>query len=170
MNKMNVKLASIITALFMALPIYAQMRDMGPGPDGPPPEFRDGPRRDFRGHHRHRRPPMCFGDTEFMREKLGLSDKQIELISSINLKYQRLLLENREKLQPQRTRLKQLLLEEKIDLAEIEKILKKISDVEVQIRLNRIKHRIEIEKVLTEEQRKKLREAKADRRGMPDDD
>ena len=104
-----------------------------------------------------------------MKEKIGLSDKQIEIIGEINLKYQKLQLENREELQPQRIKLKRLLLEKKIDLKKIERVLREISNVEVQIRLNRIKHRTEIEKVLTDTQRKKLRDSKPGRQGRPDD-
>ena len=120
------------------------------------------------GHHSRSRGGMCFGNPELMKEKMGLSDKQIKKIEKINLNYQKFFLEKREKLQPKRIKLRKLLLEEKVDLEEVKDILKDMSEVEVDIRIARIKQRIEIEKILTDEQKKKIRQH--NRRGRIDND
>lgn len=118
------------------------------------------------GHRDHHRERMWFGDPEHMKKEIGLSNKQIEKIEEINLKFQKQLLEEREKMQPKRLELRKLLLEEKIDLEKVEKLLKEISEVEAEIRLARIKHRIEIEGLLTEKQKKKMKqEMKKEKKG-----
>ncbi len=56
-----------------------------------------------------------------------------------------------------RDSLKALLLEENVDLGQVRRALKEIADLQVEVRMLRITHRIEIEKVLTADQRAKLR-------------
>ncbi|HOO73006.1 MAG TPA: Spy/CpxP family protein refolding chaperone [Spirochaetota bacterium] len=120
------------------------------------------------GHHGRFRGGMCFGDPEFMKEKMGLSNEQIKEIEKINLKYRKFFLEKKEKLQPKRIKLRKLLLEEKVDLGDVRNILKDMSEIEVDIRIARIKQRIEIEKILTDEQKQKIRQH--NRRGRIDND
>lgn len=155
----SVKRKYIFIALLSAVIISQALPNSWAGPDSPRDDMGmrghgDG---EFRHHHGE---AMCFGDEKFMKEKLSLNEEQIDKIGKINLEFRKLQMEEREKLQPKKIMLRKLLLNETINLREVKKLLKEISDVEVEIRLNRIRHRIEIEKVLTPEQKKKLKQEK----------
>ena len=104
-------------------------------------------------HHKR----MYFGNIEKMKKKLELKDNQIDKISKINRKFKKKLLKHKEVLAPKRIRLKGLLLEEDINLNKVRSLLREISDVKIELRLLRIKHRIEIEKILTPDQKRKHR-------------
>ncbi len=117
------------------------------------------------GNRGHMRGQMCFGDSDRMKKKVGLSDEQIKKIEEINLKFHKQLLEKREQIQPRNLKLRRLLLEKEIDLDDVGELLREVSGLEAEIRLDRIKHRIEIEKLLTEDQKKKMkREMRRDRK------
>ena len=114
------------------------------------------------GHHpregaRPGRMPLC-GDPVFLKEKLRLTDMQIGQVEKINARFKKDLQLLREKLRPMRDLLMQMLLAEKVDLAGVRVMLQNISAVEVEIHLTMIRHRLEIEKVLTDGQKKTLRE------------
>jgi len=136
-----------------------------------------GPRHDDRDHHKgpgHHMDMdddgprgMCFGDPVFMKERLKLTEKQIEEIGEINKNYEKEYLKYRELNAPKKIKLKRLLLEDNVDLKEVKNTLKAISDNNVEIRLLRIRQRLDIEKKLTPEQRNRLRmEKKGHHRGM----
>lgn len=110
-----------------------------------------------RNNGRLDRRPALFGDVKFMKEKLGLSENQISKIEKINLKYRKLFLVYREKLSPKPIKLRLLLLEEKVDLKKVRLLLKEIANLQVEVRMLRIKHRLDLEKILTRDQRKKLK-------------
>lgn len=114
--------------------------------------------------HKYEGPDVCFGDHEYLRERLNITDKQIEKISEINKKYMQELMQYKEKIEPQKIKLKSLLLSENIDLQDIRSTLKKISNLKVEIRFLRIKQRLEIEKILTPSQRERLRNERIERR------
>jgi Spy/CpxP family protein refolding chaperone len=98
-----------------------------------------------------------FGDKERMRAWIKLSDEQIDRISAVNLEYERMLLDYREKLDPLVIKLKKLLLEEQVDLNAVHDYLKKIGDLQVEVRMLRIRQWLDIEKVLTPEQRLRVK-------------
>ncbi len=99
----------------------------------------------------------CYGNQEFMRQKLNLTEDQIKRISDINGKYMGKLLRFRDKLIPGKKRLKRMLLKEKLNFNKIRAVLKEISDIEIEIRLLKIRQRLEIEKVFTPSQRRNLK-------------
>lgn len=101
-----------------------------------------------------------YGDPEVLKKKLGLSDEQVNKISEINLKYKKNLMEHKEKIAPKRIRLQRMLLDENVDLKKVRSLLKEISNLQVEVRMERIKQRLEIEKVLTPSQRTKLRNSR----------
>lgn len=101
---------------------------------------------------------MCYGDPQHMRVNLKLTDKQIEQIGKINLKYRNILIEYRERITPKREMLRKLMVSEKINFNDVRTLLREISDIEVEMRLIKIKHRWEIERVLTNAQRERLRQ------------
>jgi len=101
--------------------------------------------------------PMYFGNLEQMKEVLKLSDKQIEQIGRINQEFRDSMIRLHDKMRPMQLRLKELLLNDSISYVEIRALLIKISEVEVDMRMLRIKQRNEIEKVLTKEQKDRLK-------------
>jgi Spy/CpxP family protein refolding chaperone len=109
------------------------------------------------GEGRGMGPHHFFGDPARMKEDLGLTDEQVSRISAINLEHKKQMLAMREQIEPKRAQLQKLLLDENVDLGQVRQTLKEIADLQVEVRMLRIKHRIEIEKVLTAEQRAKLR-------------
>jgi Spy/CpxP family protein refolding chaperone len=129
-------------------------------------EFMRGPRREMRDNHMRRghgprhEGRMLFGDIERMKERLNLSDKQIDNISKINITFKKSHLEMQEKMSPKKIKLKRLLLEESIDLKKVRALLKELSDLRVEVQMLRIKQRIDIEKQLTKEQRRNLKKFK----------
>lgn len=100
---------------------------------------------------------MFFGDPAIMKEKLGLSDDQVDKISKINLDYKKKLLSIREKIEPKQTKLHGILLGDNVNLKEVRALLEEISALEVEIRMLRINHRMDIEKILTASQKTQLR-------------
>ncbi|MFC1669691.1 Spy/CpxP family protein refolding chaperone, partial [Spirochaetota bacterium] len=153
-----VLLASLVFVSFLSEDIFAkrgreghrEYRKRGHGPHG------QRPCRDCRG--------ICFGNPKFLKDKLNLSDKQLDTIGDINKKYRIKMLDIREKLSPMKFRLKKLLLQDNIDIKKVRNVLEEMAKLKVEIRLLRIKQRVEIEKNLTLEQRKKLRAEKRMRR------
>ncbi|MBP7583602.1 MAG: periplasmic heavy metal sensor [Spirochaetes bacterium] len=135
-----------------ALPAQPCMDGDGPGPRG-----KGGPPR----------APIFFGNPGMMKKQLGLSDDQITRIGEINLRYKKQMLDQREKLAPKEIQLERLLLEDSPDLGNVRKTLREISDVKLEIQMLKVSHRLEIEKVLTREQKSKLREMRPPRRGGP---
>jgi Spy/CpxP family protein refolding chaperone len=102
----------------------------------------------------------CFHDQNYMKDVLGLNAAQIEKIDSINKEYREQISGLTSKIKPLHGELKNIILAEELDLAAAKSILQKISSIEVEMRFMRIKHRNDIEKVLTPEQKKKFRDEK----------
>jgi Spy/CpxP family protein refolding chaperone len=101
---------------------------------------------------------MCYGNIDTMKEVLNLSDGQIERISRINSEFGDALFRLYEKMRPLQTRLRELLLNDINNLNGLRAVLTRISEVEVDIRMTRIRQMIAIEKVLTRAQRDRLRQ------------
>lgn len=165
MNRMSMVQKSMLLLsafLFMATTsVYAQ--GMGPGGrKGDCPRFRDGKGfgpgygRHMRHGRRHRRGPF-FGNIQRMKDHLSLSDAQVSKIEKINLRFKKAHLSLKEKMVPKKIRIRRLLLEENVDLKKVKVLLRNIADVEVELRYLKIRHRVAIEKVLTPDQKRKLR-------------
>ena len=90
----------------------------------------------------------CYGDPEHMKNILKLTDEQITKIGYINGRYKSRLIKYRDKLYSKKQRLRKLLLFKKINFNRLKNILKSISNIEIEIRLIKIKQRLEIEKIL----------------------
>ncbi len=103
-------------------------------------------------------PPMMFGDPARHGKALGLNDTQITQIGDINRKFQKQMLDFRERLTPKRIQLKRMLLEDSVDINQVRGKLREISDITLEIRVLKIQQRLEIEKVLTPAQKARLRE------------
>jgi Spy/CpxP family protein refolding chaperone len=101
---------------------------------------------------------MCYGNIDTMKEVLNLSDGQIGRISRINGEFGDALFKLYEKMRPLQTRLRELLFNDVNNLNEIRVVLTRISEVEVDIRMTRIRQMLAIERVLTRAQRDRLRQ------------
>ena len=105
---------------------------------------------------------MCFGDPAFLRDILGLTEKQIKLISEVNNRFRTEFVNLRVQLRPKKMQLRRLLLAGKIDFEKVRILLTEISTIEdVEIRLIRIRQMKEIEGILSRLQREKLREERS---------
>ncbi len=156
--KKNVLYALAVSAaiLFSVSSLSAQM---GPGKGG---DKRGGPMHGREGFMGGPHGPF-FGDPEEMKAKLKLTDEQVNKISAINLEYKKQFMGFHEKIAPKHIKLRKILLEDNVDLKEVRGLLKEISDLRVETNLLMIQQRLDIEKVLTPEQRTKL---KSEREGM----
>lgn len=145
-------LFTIILASASALQAQPCMPDGGPGRKGP-----GGPR-----------DGIFFGNPGAMKQDLGLTDAQITKIGEINLGFKKQMLDQREKLVPKEIRLERLLLEDTPDLGNVRKALREISDIKLEIQMIKVSHRLEIEKVLTQEQKTRLKGMRKHHRGGPE--
>jgi len=109
-----------------------------------------------RNHIEHGGP--VFGDPARMQKELGLTDEQVKKIADINKSHERQMLDYREKLSPKSIQLKRLLLDETVDMARVRVLVKEIADLRAELQILRIQHRLDIEKVLTPEQKVKMRQ------------
>ena len=99
-----------------------------------------------------------FGDPARMQKDLGLTDEQVKKMADINRSHERKMLDYREKLAPKSIQLKKLLLDDVVDMAKVRSLVKEISDLRAELQILRIQHRLEIEKVLTPEQKAKMKQ------------
>ncbi|MBN2160991.1 MAG: periplasmic heavy metal sensor [Spirochaetes bacterium] len=119
---------------------------------------RQAPARNDRGKmHMMEKGCPIFGDPVWMKKELGLNDDQVKKIAEINKKHQLESLDYREKLAPKNIQLKKLLLEENVNMGKVRALLKEIADIRVEMQVLRIEHRLAIEKVLTADQKEKMR-------------
>jgi Spy/CpxP family protein refolding chaperone len=98
-----------------------------------------------------------FGDPARMQKELGLTDAQVVKIADINKEHRKKMLDYKEKLAPLDIQLKKLLLEDNVDMARVRSLVKDISGIRAELQVLRIQHRLDIEKVLTPEQKAKMR-------------
>ena len=99
-----------------------------------------------------------FGDPARMQKELGLTGEQVKKIAEINKNHQKKMLDYREKLAPKNIQLKKLLLDDNVDIDSVRSLVKEISDLRAELQILRIQHRLEIEKVLTPEQKAKMKQ------------
>ncbi|WP_025180205.1 Spy/CpxP family protein refolding chaperone [Leptospira interrogans] len=101
---------------------------------------------------------LVFGNVDTVRERFALSEKQLDEISKINEKHKKEHLKWLQKISPIEIKLEGLLMEPNVDLVKIRKLLVEIGKYSAEIRINQISHRLAIEKVLTQDQKSKIKE------------
>ncbi|MCD6532039.1 Spy/CpxP family protein refolding chaperone [bacterium] len=101
---------------------------------------------------------FMFGAIERFADEIGLSDDQLDRISSIRTEMQKKIIDLRAKKQKAEIDLRDLMRDPKAKSSEIEKVAQKVIDLESQIKLNRIETGLKIRDVLTPEQREKVLE------------
>lgn len=148
----------IISSLLLILSLFGILarRSIIPGPDFlglKNHNMYQDHRRMMRGHRMGRN----FCTPGFMRNTLNLDEGQIEKIEKFNRKFDREYAAYNEKIRPQRKRLRQLLSRKSSDdFNEIRKLLEEISEVNIELRMIRIRQGVEISKILSHEQMKEL--------------
>lgn len=147
----SIFMAGILFALPVSQKLMAQHMGRGMGP---------------RHGGQHNRKGPLFGDTQFLKDKLNLSEKQIQKIQSVNASVQSKLSRLRGEIRPLRRELGRHIRGGGIDLKWVREQLVKISKLETEIRYTMIAHKAKIEAVLSKEQRKQLqRERRSRMRG-----
>ncbi|HOT46848.1 MAG TPA: Spy/CpxP family protein refolding chaperone [Spirochaetota bacterium] len=142
----------IMTAAIMALCAQPLLFAQGGGKKGEGPG--KGEKKQMMMEHRGH----FFGDPERMKKELKLTDEQVTKIEDINREHRKKMLDYKEKLAPKEIQLKKQLLEDTVDMARVRSLLKEIGDLKVELQALRIEHRLDIEKVLTPDQKAKMRQ------------
>jgi len=110
---------------------------------------------------------FMFGAIERFADEIGLSDDQLDRISSVKTEMEKKIIDLRAEKQKAEIDLRELMRDPKAKGSEVKKVAQKVVDLESQIRLNRIETAIKIRDVLTPEQREKMLEViKEHRREM----
>jgi hypothetical protein len=93
-----------------------------------------------------------FGNVDFVKKQLEINDEQVDKVVKLNLKYTLKYLDFRKKITPLKIDLRKQLLIPELDMKKIREILTKIAKERVEVRILKISHRVEIEKILTKNQ------------------
>ena len=165
MNRIKTAAFVIITFSFLATDMSARQGGIRKYMNSDDGQFQRPKRRGMMGRGMMGRGMMgkgmmggrCYGDRDNMKRNLKLTEKQIIKIGQINGKYKTKLINFRDKLFPKKQKLRGFLLNKKVNFDKLKLLLKDISDIEIEIRMIKIMQRLEIEKVLTLNQKTNLR-------------
>jgi Spy/CpxP family protein refolding chaperone len=100
---------------------------------------------------------VFFGNPDRMKKKLNLTDDQVKQIETINEKYYQQHRAIRDKMRPKMESIRDLMLADKIDTTKVKALFKEIGDLQLENRMLVVQHFIEIESVLTDEQKVKVK-------------
>jgi Spy/CpxP family protein refolding chaperone len=107
-----------------------------------------------------------FSDMNYLRNTLKFSEEQITKIEKINSDHKTEMMKYRSQIEPKKDELRNLILEKNINFDKIRSKLKEISEIDIEIRILFIKHRIEIENIMTPEQKKMMQKGRMGRKGL----
>jgi len=93
-----------------------------------------------------------------LREKLGLTDEQIDKLKSIKLEHEKAAIKTESELKLKRLELRELMQAEEPDESAVKVKIEEIGELKTQLAMNKIDGGLEARKVLTEKQLKKLKE------------
>jgi len=99
-----------------------------------------------------------------LKEKVGLTDKQIEQIQQLQYKADREKLDIRHEIQKARLDMQQLMQADRPDKLKVFAKIEKVGDLEVKLKKNRIGLMLEIRKLVTSEQWQKMEMLHAERK------
>jgi Spy/CpxP family protein refolding chaperone len=157
----KILLCSLAVCACVLLSTAAFSQDRGPMGSG----MNEGGMRHHGGMMGQHGKGFLWGDPERLQKILGLSDDQVDQIADLN---EKMMKEHRaimDKISPKGRELKKVLRAENVDLDKARALLKEIGEYQVESRMIMIRHRLELEKLLTADQRKKLRESRPDMAG-----
>jgi len=107
---------------------------------------------------RFERGRQAFGFFLGLREKLGLTDEQIDKLKSIKLEHEKAAIKTESELKLKRLELRELMQAEEPDESAVKVKIEEIGELKTQLAMNKIDGGLEARKVLTEKQLKKLKE------------
>ncbi len=158
---MENQVKTLITS-FIILLCFVMASDLSARPDD---RMMDG--MDSEGHrHGPRHRNNIFSDLDYLRNTLKFSEDQITKIEKINSDHRTEMTKYRSQIEPKKEELKNLILDKNINFEKIRSKLKEISEIDVEIRILFIKHRIEIENIMTPDQKKMMRKGRMGRKGL----
>lgn len=114
----------------------------------------------------HRGMESAMFNPDFLQERLGLTDDQVDRINAINDRFRKERQAVMEKIRPGERALRKILRAETPDADKAQPIVNELAGLHAQMRMIGIRHHIEIDKVLTADQRTKMRRPGA-RSSMP---
>ncbi len=94
---------------------------------------------------------------EALKKQLNLTDEQTAKIKTLHTDHKKEMLIQKEALAPQKIKLQRLMMEDAVNLEEVKSLIMDMSKIHGEMHFAMIKHRLEVEKVLTPEQREKLK-------------
>lgn len=100
--------------------------------------------------------PFCIWQDKEMVEKLGLSDEQVDKLKDADFALKKTFLEMRSQMDNTSLELEKAFAQETVNDAEVLELAKKLSDIRSTMFMNRIESGLELKKILTEEQFKKI--------------
>ncbi len=122
---------------------------------------------DTEGHrHGTKHGKNIFSDLDYLRNTLKFSEEQITKIEKINSDHKTEMTKYRSKIEPKKEELRNLILDKNINFDKIRSKLKEISEIDVEIRILFIKHRIDIENIMTPDQKNLMRKGRMGRKGL----
>jgi Spy/CpxP family protein refolding chaperone len=94
---------------------------------------------------------------DVLKKQLKLTDEQTAKIKTLITDHKKEMLTQKEVLAPQEIKLQRILMEEPVNLDEVKSLVMEISKVRGEMHFAMIKNRLEVEKILTPEQREKFK-------------
>jgi Spy/CpxP family protein refolding chaperone len=89
-----------------------------------------------------------FCNPEFMRNRLALEEDKIKAVEELNIRFDEEFRKYHDQLRPLRDNLREILRNPEPDMKEVRETLKKMSDIELEIRILRISQGAEISKII----------------------
>lgn len=96
-------------------------------------------------------------NVDVLKKQLKLTDEQAAKIKTLVAEHKKDMLAQKENLAPKEIKLKRLMLEDAVNLDEVQSLVMEIAKIKGEMHFAMIKNRVEINKVLTAEQREKLK-------------
>jgi Spy/CpxP family protein refolding chaperone len=92
-------------------------------------------------------------DIDALKQQLKLTDEQVNKINTLHLNHKKEMLKYKEALAPKEIRIQRLLLDDPVNFEEVKALIMDISKTHGEMQVERLKYRLDVEKILTPEQR-----------------
>ena len=140
----------LVIAIALSL-ISAAAFAQGMGPRGGDPKGMKGDMKDcmmMQG-----RGMMCKIDIDALKQQLKLTDEQVNKINTLHLNHKKEMLKYKEAMAPKEIRIQRLLLDDPVNFEEVKALIMDISKTHGEMQVEKLKYRLDVEKILTPEQR-----------------
>jgi len=96
-------------------------------------------------------------DIDALKQQLKLTDEQVNKINALHLNHKKEMLKYKEAMAPKEIRIQRLLLEDQVNVEEVKALIMDISKTHGEMQIERLKYRLDVEQILTPEQRVKFK-------------